>query len=264
MNLKEFCQLKDVREKLNKYFPKPSFPVKKKILAPPRTKNWALVGTAFDYLLRFFIKKHNPQSQTRQWIAEKALEILASSQYKEFYTKGKAVVKRARKNYEAYLESGDINDDLLTSVIQLSKLDNILRADIYPNTWEVDQLDLVDLRNLISIVNSKFFQVKRDCFLNPTFGGVADADLIIDGKLIDIKTVKECKLRRDMFDQLIFYYTLQSIENIREQRREITHLGIYFSRHAYLHLYNVSEIINPSTFPEFLSFFVWKLKSFLK
>ena len=46
----------DVREQFKQEFHKPSLRVKKDLLAPPLTKRYSTVGTAFDYLLRFYVK----------------------------------------------------------------------------------------------------------------------------------------------------------------------------------------------------------------
>ena len=73
MSLTDFLKVKDVRERFVREFPKPKFTLKKEILAPPRTKRYAWVGTAFDYLLRFYIKRLNPNAITTRWIAEQSL-----------------------------------------------------------------------------------------------------------------------------------------------------------------------------------------------
>ena len=76
MSLTSFLNKKDVREKFREEFPKPTFNIKKELLAPPFTKRYGLVGTAFDYLLRFYIKYLNPSAITKPWVAERGLEIL--------------------------------------------------------------------------------------------------------------------------------------------------------------------------------------------
>ena len=104
------------------------------------------------------------------------------------------------------------------------------------------------MRNLILTVPEDVFNAKEVCILNPTFNeasrlvGGADADIIIDDILIDIKTVKYLKLSRPDFNQLIGYYILYKI-------------GIYFSRYGYLHIINLVDVINNNTFPEFIERF---------
>jgi hypothetical protein len=79
MSLVTFLKIPDVRERFVQQFPKPSFKLKKEILAPPRTNRYMLVGTAFDYLLRFYIKHLNPDAVTHQWFAEDVFDRLNSS-----------------------------------------------------------------------------------------------------------------------------------------------------------------------------------------
>ena len=57
MSLSKFLKIEDVRKKFQECFSKTRFAVKKEILAPPLTKNYGRVGTAFDYLLHFYLKE---------------------------------------------------------------------------------------------------------------------------------------------------------------------------------------------------------------
>ena len=99
--------------------------------------------------------------------------------------------------------------------------------------------------------------------MNPTFGnasimvGGADADLVIDEMLIDIKTTKIFQMKREYYDQLIGYYTLYRIDGINGMpgANKIKRLGLYFSRHGYLQLYNIKDIIDETKFPEFIEWF---------
>jgi len=96
--------------------------------------------------------------------------------------------------------------------------------------------------------------------LNPTFKNIplkADADLVVDDMLIDIKTTKNFQLKRNYFNQLIGYYTLYKIGGIDGMplQNEIKKLGIYFSRQGYLHWYEVDDIIDGNRFPEFIKWF---------
>lgn len=268
MSLTQFLTLKEVKKNFRDFYPKPPFTVKCDIRAPPLTKNNSLIGTAFDYLLRFYIKRHYPQSNTRKWVAEESLAEIKSKKktppYKEVYKTGVKVIKTAKTNYNTYLNNGVITNELLTSVIHLSYLDPILRTGkVFQGMWIITELHLDDLRNLISLVKPETFKVNKEAFLNPDFGMAskllsADADLIIDDKLIDIKTVQDFTVTRERFNQLIGYYTLNYLMNEKNKnnRRKINHFGIYFSRHGYLHLYKVEDIIDISTFTDFAAGFV--------
>src|SRR5205823_4255522 len=87
--------------------------------------------------------------------------------------------------------------------------------------------------------------------------GGADADLVIDGMLIDVKTVKNFELTRDQFNQLMGYFALHELSGFNSGRRKqaITAVAIYFARHAHLEVFDVRTIINADTFPAFLDWF---------
>jgi len=87
--------------------------------------------------------------------------------------------------------------------------------------------------------------------------GGADADLVIDEMLIDIKTTKIFQMKREYYDQLIGYYTLYRIDGIDGMpgNYEIKKLGVYFSRYGYLHIYDIEDIIDENKFPEFIEWF---------
>ena len=76
MSLTSFVGNKDVRERFKQEFPSPKFSVQKPLLAPPLTKHNILMGTAFDYLLRFYLKRLNPQAVESRWVAENAVGVL--------------------------------------------------------------------------------------------------------------------------------------------------------------------------------------------
>jgi len=297
MSLTSFLNNKDVRRKFQEEFPKPTFSIKRELLAPPLTQNYGLVGTAFDYLLRFYIKYLNPSAITRPWVSESALKVL--KKYKKnnniiIGNKGKIgflksikdlqanlitnnrrlkrlafigvkkIIKRAKSDYLKYLKNGRIENDLIESTLLISRLDYIIRPGrISKNLGIIDDKDIEDLNNLISIVNPKNFKANKICLLNPTFGnasklvGGADADLVVDDMLIDIKTTKNFQLSRNYFNQLIGYYTLYKIGGIDGMplQNEIKKLGIYFSRQGYLHWYEVDGIIDENRFPEFIKWF---------
>jgi hypothetical protein len=65
MSLNAFLARRDVREKFREEFPKPKLAENKELLALPLSKRYSLVGTAFDYLLRFYLERLNPKATQR-------------------------------------------------------------------------------------------------------------------------------------------------------------------------------------------------------
>ena len=272
MSLTTFIAEKAVKEKFAQEFPMPKIKLEGALLAPPVTNHWSLVGTAFDYLLRFHIKWLNPFAIETEWIAEHVVKsnvmILGEGKPTEknheairrLYSIARRNVEEARAAYQRYLEDGEITDELIRCAVHLARIDPILRAwYVDPNMGVADDGDVEDLRRLISLVKPQLFKAERLCMLNPTFGeasalvGGADADLVIDDALIDIKTTKYLKLKQRDFHQLVGYYLLFRLSGLVDTPADpdIKRLGVYFSRHGKLVTFPVKSIINESRLPAF-------------
>lgn len=261
MSLTKFLGEPDVRKKFSDEFTKPKLQVKKEIIASPLTKHYGLVGTAFDYLMRFHIEHLNPQIvKKRDWIAKAALHRLSG----EYFEKGEVIVRQAKTNLSRFLETGKFDDELLKSTLLLAGLDSVFRSGMGQEyIGAIDTQDVRDLSSLISATDFQIFKAEKYCLLNPTFGkasslvGGADADLIIDGTIIDIKTTKKLELTRDHINQLIGYYILYTLGGIDGERcsPEISKLAIYFARHAYLHVIEINEMISQDSFSHFVKWF---------
>ena len=180
------------------------------------------------------------------------------------YSQAKITIKSARKNLKSYLKNGNMSDNLIASALSLAKLDDLVTAGYVGSLKQTNtKNDMDDLRKLISIVNPETFKAEHTCVLNPNFGPEAAkllsaaGDLVIDDTLIDIKTYKPLEVKRDIFNQLMGYYTLYRIGGINgmSPRNKINKVGFYFSRHGYLHTYKIEDIINESSYLEFIEWF---------
>ena len=124
-------------------------------------------------------------------------------------------------------------------------------------------MDVEDLRQLISIINPETIKADHTCVLSPTFGPEAaklmgaEGDIVIDDVLIDIKTYRNLKVDRDIFNQLLGYYTLYRIGGIQGMppNNQINKLGVYFSRHGYLYTYKVEDLGDESKYLDFIEWF---------
>lgn len=276
MSLSSLLEKQDVKAKFKMEFQKPKFDIKRELLAPPLLEGHSrLIGTAADYLIRFYVKYLNPQAQEDEggWVAERAVRLLKRLGENQLYELGNVVVAEARHNYLNFLETGKFSDELLKSTLLLATLDPLTRRSNYivENFSVIDQEDILDLRNLINVVDPNVFRTQGRVLLNPEFGpGTllvkgADADLILDDLLIDVKTTKKLTLERKHFDQLLGYYILSEVERQFEPEIEpITRLGIYFSRYAYLYEFPVDQVINPKTFPQFVKWFEERAEEYRK
>ena len=157
MSLTTFLENKDVRAKFSQEFTKPKFDLRKEILAPPITKHYGLVGTAFDYLMRFYVEYLNPPAITSPWVAENAIEKMRESGLALFQgsvinvnsnllDKGEHIISEAKTVYSNYLRSGVIDDVVRRAVLLLAQLDTYFRVGIVDNNFGViDEGDIVEL-----------------------------------------------------------------------------------------------------------------------
>jgi len=276
----------ELRDKLKTEFLRPAFTLKSEIKAEPLTKNWGTVGTAFDYLMRFYLQHHNKNTfiQRDTWVADHSYEMLTNqfmtSKAKEVRTgfhrdkifKTKDLLEiltnqydQTKSNYSKYVENGELTDDLIENTIFLAKLDAYFRAGIIDQNFDNhDSDDIKDLKSIISLVDKNNFTAKQKCYFNPTFGegsmlvGGADADLIIDNTLIDIKATKHLKLERAHLNQVLGYYILSLIGGVNDNPndRPIENIGLYFARHGELWILPVQKFGDKRKFEEFKDWFI--------
>lgn len=266
MSLVSFIKNPDVRDRFKKEFQTPNFNLRAQILCPPITTNYGLVGTAFDYLLRFYLKRVYPQAIDNRWVAEEAVEITSS--VPAFFEMANLMLTESKKVYKEYLKTGKMTDELKKASIFLAQLDFIYRSgEIYQNFGEIDDNDVVDLTNLILCVKPELFKPKNRLLLNPAFGkssqmvGGADADIIVDDMLIDIKTTKNLELKISDFHQLIGYYMLSRLGKINDEYDlDLKTLAIYFSRHGVLYSIPIDIIFKNTNMDKFLIWFENKAK----
>jgi hypothetical protein len=276
-------QYKEFRTLLEDLFPTPKFGSKDSIKVEPITKNFALIGSAFDYLLRFTLEKRfKGFVYGSPWVAETALnrfkgssivtnfnpidmDIDAFMQLQEKQEELNQFVnskfKECKKLYDDYVNSNiNVSDALLEACLFFGILDLYVRTIRFDNeiiTKPTSFDDIKDLRLLLENCNLDYFTPKKKIVLNPTFGegsvlvGGADADLIIDNTLIDIKVTKDLKITRQIYNQLICYYLIYLIGGVEKHEDvRIENLGIYFARYNSLWTIPIKEVGSKEHFEE--------------
>lgn len=257
----------ELRDNIKAAFLRPKLDRNKPLLAEPITKNYGLVGVAFDYIFRFYLEKvNNTQNESRVWIAEQAIELLRHNE--EIYATGLEIINNVKELRKEFKETGKLSQDLIRQTLRMSYIDPVFRAGAgveYIGT-DADNADIEDIERQFSLVDEKLFKANDICLLNPTFGEAsslvngADADFIIDDKLIDIKTTKKLILNLNDFCQVIGYLLLHKIGGINGRKEiEINKLGIYYSRYGYLFMFNVKDLIDDQSLHVFTEQFKNKI-----
>jgi hypothetical protein len=267
MSLTSFIAQPDVRAKFRQIFPHFRFHLKNRPLMEPLTKHYTLVGTAFDYLLRFALQQRYAHAIATPWVAELATGIryplLLETFGQEKADLARQFVEEAREHHAQYLLDGNLTDDLLHSVLLLAQIDPFFRASVLHEPFgEVNLQDVADLRRLFAAIPFANLTSQSLCLLDPTFGasslvGGADVDLVLDGIMIDVKTTRYLEMKREYVNQLLGYYTLSLLAGITgmPEGQTIRKVGVYFSRHGYLCTCSIDQIAAEDTFAEFSSWF---------
>ncbi len=272
MSLTSLIRSSEVKELLKNYFPKtPALPrsmAGENIKVLPLSNRYVLIGTAFDYLLRFYLERLNKNVKlvVNKWVAEYVPHIPLQ---RSLLKKAKEIISEAKANHAEYLASGHMTKNLIISSLQLAQLDFIYRAgQVSDNLGHFYEEDIEELQKLMRVVPADLFRASQLCVLNPTFGhasllvGGADADLLIDDTLIDIKTTIHLKISRYEFNQLVGYYALYKIAGIdgTDSDVEIKKAGIYFSRYGLLYTFKIKDFISDDKVIEFANFLVRRKK----
>jgi hypothetical protein len=254
---------KELRDKIRTTFSRPQLEKNKPLLVEPLTKRYGLVGTAFDYIFRFFLEKtNNAQNSSKVWIAEQAIELLIPNE--EVYETGSEIIKNVKELKKEFIETGNLSQELIRQTLRMSYIDPVFRAGVgieYIGA-DADKADIEDIEKQFALIEEELFRSEEICLLNPTFGeasslvGGADADFLVDDKLIDIKTTKKLELNLNDFCQVIGYLVLHRISGIDGRKEiEINQLGIYYSRYGYLFLFNIQDLIDEGSLQTFTEWF---------
>ncbi|HEX4591511.1 MAG TPA: hypothetical protein VH120_16360 [Gemmataceae bacterium] len=290
MNLTEFLGLREVRDRIKPLRPKG----KRRISVPVRVpatdgKRSPLVGTAFDYLLRFELLRRAPHAKARPWIAELVPALMTlrpdavagslnpSPDRTAFTTAiGEAprrvqqVIDDAKKDVAAFRQSATPDGETIATVaghaLRLAKLDCFVRVRFFDATFQQAAAeDIETLTRLLAIVPFDQLAHPEVLMLNPTFGdasrevGGADADIIAGDMLVDVKTRKDAEVDSTTLDQLLGYLILARRHRKQDQSfPEIRRVGVYLSRYGHLWTAAASDWTSHPVFAEVEQWFFEK------
>lgn len=279
MSLTSFVAEPTIRDRFTDEFPNQGDRATEPLKAEWQTQNYMLIGTAFDYLLRFWLRQNVPECHARSWVAETSLE-LTEERFPEYKSDVQAAITRAKEARDEYLENGVVTRPLIESAIDLARIDGIYRGGEPPaNLGEYEDGDIVDCIRLIEILDSSDALDGERVHLNPAFGlgstfvGGADADAILNGTLIDVKTTSKSTFKIDYWRQLVGYLVLADIHNTLHemgiydqfgfannpdyrQLPEIDSFGVYFARHGELSTESSNLVYESDGYSDFRSWFV--------
>lgn len=279
MSLTDFVEDPDVRKRIDETFPNQGDRAQNSVKAEWQTNHYRLVGTAFDYLARFWLRNNIPEVHTRPWVAETSLE-LAEERFPDIVGDLRDTIERAKRARDDYLETGTVTRQLIESVIDLARIDGIYRGGQPPtDLGEYDDGDVADCLRLLEILDDCPAIEGDEAHLNPVFGLAsafvvgADADAILDGTFIDLKTTGKPTFKADYWRQLVGYLVLADahdtlvVTGIYDQLGlgddpemrplpNINAFGVYFARHGELSTVSTDVVYEADGYMEFRTWFV--------
>ena len=209
------------------------------------SKDYPPTSTAFDYLARFWLKKQYPDAETYPWLAEKCVDKLQTwaaddQEFANPLEKAREWLPAAKSEYHTYLDTGELSDDLLRAVFRLAKMDTAFLAGPKAAAGigiEAPDDAMADLHALWDLMlDGDLAKLRPPMQLNPDFGdasnivGGAEADIVADGILVDIKTTNKPTFTLEHFRQLAGYATLQRMAG----RPDFREVGVYLARYGEL------------------------------
>lgn len=263
-----------VRQKLADWFPKPRLPLDGALIVPSVAKNRSLIGTAYDYLLRFHLERSMAHATGPRWIAYAALNWLNERELDGGVMVGDDLcevadvaglmslfILDAEDQRERFLKSGRVTKKLIQAALNLAHCDVLHRIGWLDARFgeAAGDDEVAELRSLIKVTPLDKFTDCETCLLNPDFGvgstriGGADADLLLDDTLIEVKTTINLQLRVETWRQLIGYAALNEHFPIGggHEPRPIRNIGIYFARHGVFKTWPLRHLVAGDRFAEF-------------
>lgn len=226
---------------------KPELQLSWPVLVPSRSGKAAQMGTALDYAIRAgFAALWPGQCVSRPWVASATPARLALAGMHEDAKRCQRTLAQAQTALADLDPEAGLTEKQALACWDLALMEPVGRGvpRVLPERWTGKRPSpawISELQELLSHFPWDAFVPQERCLLNPDFGegsqlaGGADADLVLDGLLIDIKTVSRRTLAIQDVRQVVSYALLARAYGFNGGPPEpIERVGIYYSRSAEL------------------------------
>ncbi len=257
MSLTSFVSLPDVRAYLKEHFVRPNIIRSAPTIVPLSVPIPSWIGTGFDYLLRWtLLAKYPLYVERERWVAEAVPDLLRKPHSRLARTIAKRIAV-ARRRLARFCATGRVSVGICRSAVEMAQIDPLFRAGIgaeyvlkpMPARYVSELRQLIDLVPLTEFAPTNYGLVNPLFVASPLVVG-ADADLLVDDMLVEIKTSKHGRVPREQFNQLLGYYLLSRLGGIpgAPENLRIKKLAIYQSRQARLVVWEIDKIASPQRF----------------
>lgn len=214
-----------------------------------------LVGTALDISLKIFLaRKFGNPFPTSDCTIHPSFEV---DELSDTY------IRNLIDELNTEFENNNIkHKNLIEASLIFALNDSFIKSGILPrDSWE-------EYYHLIPEITALFenslntFAPFKEVIISPELtdlvpGLIAEADIIIDGALIDIKTVNEKGIKKKDYNRLVLYYILCKMHP--QLKDKVNKFGFFFSRQSSLEVFEPVEIMDLNQ----ISHFQKQIKSFV-
>lgn len=104
------------------------------------------------------------------------------------------------------------------------------------------------------------FQAAQQLILYPHFPaagrfGGADADLLIDDLLIEVKAIRHLRLKGEYLQPLTGYLVLDRLAGVHGSTLPVRRLGVDSARHGVLQVLNILDVFRPGLLAQLVTWF---------
>ena len=279
MDLSEFVGQSAVRERLDDVVPNQGDRAENQLKVDWQTSNYFLIGGAFDYLLRFWLEHHADTFTAGDWEARRGVEVVVEN-HPDYESAARDAIDAAEDAAAEFMETGEMNRDLLDAALDLSRLDWTAQSGEPPeDLGEYDGGDIVDCIRLMEVLDECDAMRGSEVHMEPPLGlagsvvGGAEADAVIDGTLIAAKTTSKATFQAKFWRQLVGYLVLADVhDDLWEQgiytdidmefdgevgmHPDIEEFGVYFARHGEVSTCPAEVVYEADGYDELRSWFI--------
>lgn len=225
------------------------------LLVPPSHAGAPLVQAAFVVLLRFELRRRLPHAVSRPWPAEDVparLRELAP----HLVAPAEDALERAKTAVASHIAGGAPSPDALLTMarhaLRVARLDAVVVAGYVDERIAEPEDDEAarDLVAMLDVVPWAELGGASSADLAPPLGELSGADLLLDGRLLAVRTRKSARVERDdvrglMVDVLLSRAARAADATLDEARA----IGVYAARHAKLWTADVAPLVARDAFP---------------
>jgi len=201
IGVSDFIALEDVRKEFDRTYPNPCSGVESELQVEHGAYDHPLLGTAFDYVLRFWLEAkceetYEPEPIVNRWLLPEQdpdtnrIILSGDEEYGAF--------TRAEKKREMFVETGGMN---VTHAVDAALLFAGAQLDIENEGSKIEKNSFEDdvvseLQEFFHLVREQESLIGEITILDPTFGNRSyilegHGDFIVDDTLIDVKTTEK-------------------------------------------------------------------------